>query len=331
MTLDPILTAFIPFPPMPADIDFAAQRIQDAATADAVTAQLAEAGPAIAEKRVVTIPVTTGSISLAIYRPSLYGPLPAHLYFHGGGWVAGSGLSPFTEIIGRERAVGANCVVITVDYRKAPEHPHPTPLLDSQAALNWVIEHADGIGVDPSLITVGGASAGANLAAALCIKNRDENGPAIAFQLLEVPTLDLTFSLPSHADPELGTQYALHRTDIGRLAQTYLSPGGNPRDPYASPLHAKSHAGLPPAYLMPAEFDLLRDDAAAYAHKLSESGVRAVSALQTGHIHPSSGFTKIMPAARAWRDEAIATLHTVNTGNIDQVFSGKRERVSPRN
>lgn len=127
------------------------------------------------------------------------------------------------------------------------------------------------------------------------------------------------------------TQYALHRADIGHLAQTYLGPGGDPRDPYASPLHAKSHAGLPPAYLMPAEFDLLRDDVAAYAQNLRKSGVRAVPALQAGHIYPSSGFTKILPAARAWRDEAITTLHAVNTGNIDQVFSGKRERVSPGN
>ena len=319
MPVDPILTAFIPVPQIPADIDFAAFRVQDAANAAALVAQVSESGPDVAEKRVIEIPVTDGTISLAIYRPTLEQALPAHLYFHGGGWVAGTGLSPFTDIIGRERAVGAHCVTITVDYRKAPEHQHPIPLNDCQAALRWVVDHADEIGVDPSIITVGGGSAGANLAAALCLKNRDEDGPAIAFQLLEVPALDLTLGLPSHSDSELGSQYALHRLDVEMLVPTYLGEGGDPRDPYASPLHAESHAGLPPAYIMPAEFDMLRDDGAAYAAKLRDAGVPAVSSLQLGHIHPSSGFTKVLPAARQWRDEALAALRAANTGRLDEI------------
>lgn len=316
MALDPILTDIVPTPPLPAEIDFPAWRAQDEANADAFVAQVAETGPDVADKRIVHIPVDGGIIALAIYRPTLEEVLPAHLYFHGGGWVAGTGLSPFTDIIGRERAVGARCVAITVDYRKAPEHQHPVPLNDCQAALLWVIEHAEEVGVDPSRITVGGGSAGANLAAALCLKNRDENGPAIAFQLLEVPALDLTLSLPSHSDPDLGANYALHRPDVERLVTYYLGKHGNPLTPYASPLHADNHAGLPPAHLMSSEFDLLRDDSAAYADKLNDAGVPATSSLQLGHIHPSSGFTKIMPAARAWREEVIAVLLAVHSGNL---------------
>lgn len=315
MPLDPALTAMVPFPTLPTEIDFVAFRQQDAATVAALLAQVAEPGPEVAEKQLVTIPVDNGMIDIAIYRPTLdEGLLPAHLYFHGGGWVAGTGVSPATDIIGRERAVGGHCVAITVDYRKAPEHQHPIPLNDCQAALHWVIDHAEEIGVDTSLITVGGGSAGGNLAAALCLKNRDENGPAIALQLLEVPALDLTASLPSHTDPDLGTKYALATVDVERLTVYYLGEEGDPRDPYASPLLAESHAGLPPAYIMSSEFDILRDDGAAYAEKLEAAGVPAVYSLQLGHIHPSSGFTKIMPSARAWRGEALTVLRVINEG-----------------
>ena len=321
MPIDPILVPFVPTPLLPAEIDFPAWRAHSEAEADGLVGMVAEPGPDVAEKRILHIPVEGGTIALAIYRPTLDEVLPAHLYFHGGGWVAGSGLSVFTDIIGRERAVGAHCVAITVDYRKAPEHQHPIPLNDCQAALLWVVEHAEEIGVDPSRITVGGGSAGANLAAALCLKNRDEQGPPILFQLLEVPAVDLTMSLPSHSDPDLGSNYALHRADVERLVTYYLGEDGDPNDPYASPLHAASHAGLPPAYIMPSEFDLLRDDAGAYAEKLRDAGVPATSSMQYGHVHPSSGFTKMVPAARAWRDEAIATLRAVHSGHLDDARS----------
>ena len=321
MPVDPILSALLPTPPLPADIDFAAFRAQDDATVAALAAQVAEPGPDVADKRIVPIPVDGGTIDIAIYRPTLAGKLPVHLYFHGGGWVAGSGLSVFSDIIGRERAVGAQCVAITVDYRKAPEHPYPTALQDCQAALDWVLDHAEEIGVDVSTITVGGGSAGANLAAALCLKVRDEGGPVIALQLLEVPAVDLTRSLPSHSDPDLGAKYALHRADVDLLVDVYLGENGDPRDPYASPLHAASHEGLAPAYVMSSEFDLLRDDGAAYVEKLRAAGVPAVYSLQQGHVHPSSGFTKILPAARAWREEALSVLRAVHSGTPDLVFA----------
>ncbi|MGQ4383758.1 alpha/beta hydrolase [Streptomyces sp. SAS_270] len=316
MPVDPVLLPFLPVAPMPDDIDFPAFRAQDAAGGDALINQVAEPGPDVAERRVETIPVGGGTIELGIFRPVADETLPLHMYVHGGGWVGGSGLSLSTEIIARERAVGAHCVVITVNYRKAPEHPFPVPLQDCQAALEWAIEHAEQLGIDTNMITLGGGSAGANLVAALCLKLRDENGPAIALQLLEVPPVDLTMSLPSYSDPDLGTKYALHRQDVERVARYYLGEDGDPTHPYASPLLADNLAGLPPAYIMPAEFDLLRDNGPAYADALNKAGVPAQSSLQLGHVHPSSTFTKIMAGARAWREEVLDVLRATHAGTL---------------
>ncbi|MDX2939551.1 alpha/beta hydrolase [Streptomyces ipomoeae] len=316
MPVDPVLLPFLPIAPLPEDIDFPAFRAEEAAGDSALVNQVAEPGPDVAEHRVETIPVEGGTIEVAVFRPVADETLPLHMYVHGGGWVAGSGLSASTEIFARERAVGAHCVVIAVNYRKAPEHPFPIPLQDCQAALEWAIQHADELGIDTNMITLGGGSAGANLVAGLCLKLRDEQGPAIALQLLEVPPVDLTMSLPSYSDPDLGSKYALHRESVERVVRYYLGEDGDPTHPYASPLLADNHAGLPPAYLMPAEFDLLRDDGQAYADKLNKAGVPALSSLQRGHVHPSSAFTKIMPGARAWREEVLEVLRATHAGTL---------------
>jgi len=328
MPVDPILVPFLPTPPMPDDIDFPAYRAEAESMEQGLAEQLIEPGPEGAERRVVTIPVTDGAIELAIYRPALSHELPVHIYLHGGGWVGGSALSVWNDTLARERAVRADCVVIAVNYRKAPEHKFPTPLLDCQAALEWAVEHATEIGVDPRIITIGGGSAGANLAAALVLKLRDDHGPSIALQLLEVPALDLTLSLPSHSDPDLGSRYALHRQDFEQLIPAYLGDHGDPRNPYVSPLLAPNLSGLPPAYIMSSEFDVLRDDGATYAQKLLQAGVPAVFSLQLGHTHPSSAFTKIMPAARRWRDEVIGVLQAANSGDAPFLVRGAASDIT---
>ncbi len=307
MPIDPFLEPLLAtLPSMPEEIDFPTWRREGDAVADSLVEQLAEPGPPIKERREITIPVAGGNIDLVIHQPDTEQPLPAHLYIHGGGWVGGSAKQKFIDIVGQERAVGAGCVVIAVDYRKAPEHKYPTGLNDCYAALIWVAEHADELGIRPDLITVGGGSAGANLSAALALKARDEGGPRIAFQLLEVPALDATLSSASHRTN--GTGYGLEETEIERLVDYYLPSRTLLDDPYVSPLLAPDLAGSPPAHIMSAEYDPLRDEGERYAQRLNDAGVPATFTLGHGHIHVSPAFTKVMASARDWRDEAVAVL-----------------------
>ena len=158
-----------------------------------------------------------------------------------------------------------------------------------------MVENAADLDVRPELITVGGQSAGANLAAGLALKLRDEQGPRITLQLLEVPALDLTLSLPSHET--YGTGYGLHVADVRRLGPLYLSSPDQATNPYASPLLAPDLSGLPPAYVMSAEYDMLRDDGERYVERLREAGVPATFSLQPGHVHFSGALTKVMASS----------------------------------
>ena len=315
MPLDPFIESILPtFTPMPAQIeDWPALRAEASRGSNAMIEQLVEPGPDVADVRTVSIPVTGGSIDLIVYTPASPGPHPAHLFLHGGGFVAGTAHDDYIDIVSRERCVGASCVVVAVDYRKAPEHKFPTALNDAQAALEWVVANADELGVRTNLITAGGQSAGGNLAAALALKLRDEHGPQLAFVLLEVPALDFTLSLPSHQT--YGTGYALHLVDVQRIADWYLSsPDTEAHNPYVSPLLAEDLAGLPPTYIMSAEFDMLRDDGQLYAQRLQEAGVPVTFSLQLGHVHSSAAMTKVMASARAWRDEVIDVLGRAHRG-----------------
>ncbi|BCW05691.1 alpha/beta hydrolase [Arthrobacter sp. NtRootA1] len=316
MPLDPFLEPLLAaLPPTPLHIDnFAAYRSEGNAGADAMADQLCEPGPDVRSKSTVTIPVQGGSIALDIFHPHSDGPHPAHIYIHGGGFIAGSIHTKVIDIICRERAVEADCVVVAVEYRKAPEHPFPTGLNDCYEALQWVGAHAEELGVRPDLITVGGGSAGANLAAALTLKVRNEGGPAIAFQLLEVPALDFTFSSPSQET--FGTGYDLTRDVLHMVRSHYLTSSDQATEPYVSPLLAPDLAGLPPAHIMSAEFDPLRDDGERYAARLLQAGVPATSSLQPGHIHSSAAFTKVMQSARAWRKEVLDTLNRVHAQTL---------------
>ena len=308
MPLDPILEPVLAgLPPFPDHIeDWDRWRKEETVNASAVAAQVAEPAPEGATKQELTIAVDGGRVDVHIYTPDKPGPLPGHLYLHGGGWVAGSIHNAFIDIQMRERAVGAGCVVVAVDYRKAPDHPFPTGLNDSYSALLWTVGNAEQLGIDLARFSVGGGSAGANLAAALCLKARDENGPAIGLQLLEVPALDLTLKSPSVV--EMGQDYGLTASDIRRLLGYYLTDPAEAEQPYASPLLAADLAGLPTAHIMSAEFDPLRDDGARYADRLDEAGVSSTFSLQRGQIHHSPALTAVLPAARAWRAETLDVL-----------------------
>lgn len=307
MPVDPFLQPLLlQLPPLPTITDFPAWRREGEAAANAMVDQLTAPGPAIRERRQISIPVQAGEIEVVLHYPDLEGPLPLHVYLHGGGWIGGSAQDSYIDILGAERAAGATCVVAAVDYRKAPEHRFPTGLDDCYAALNWLVDHADDLGLRADAVTVGGGSAGANLAAALTLKVRDEGGPKIAFQLLEVPALDFTRSSPSHGT--YGSGYGLTTVDLDQIFELYLSAPDDATKPYASPLLAADLSGLPPAHIMSAEFDPLRDDGPRYAARLNEAGVPATFTLGLSHIHVSPAFTKAMPAAVQWRDEALAQL-----------------------
>lgn len=313
MPVDPFLEPLLgSLPPLPEVIDdFPAFRAQETAAGETLVAQLAEPAPEIGSRQVVAIPVDGGTIDLHLFTPLGTGPHPAHLYVHGGGWIAGSPRYQAVDITCAERAAGAGCVVVAVDYRKAPEHPFPAGLNDCYAALSWVTEHADEYGIRSDLITIGGGSAGANLAAALALKVRDEGGPQIALQLLEVPALDLTFGQPSNE--RFATGYGLTLAGARMSAHYYLAAPQDATHPYASPLLAPTLSGLPPAHIMSAEYDPLRDDGERYAERLAQAGVASAFSLQHGHIHISPAFTKTMAAARAWREEALTVLRRVNS------------------
>jgi acetyl esterase len=239
-----------------------------------------------------------------LYVPHVAGPAPLYVFLHGGGWCIGG----LDERDPRCRAIsaGANCVVASVDYRLAPENAYPTPPEDCYAALTWLAAHADELGIDPTRIAIGGESAGANLAAVVCLMARDRSGPAIRHQWLDVPPVDLTMSQPSVRSVPDG--HLLDMDIILEFRQAYLDDLDHMTEPYASPLLADDLSGLPPAWIMSCEYDKLRDDGTAYASALKEAGVPVESQILAGHVHPSFAFTRLIPSAKAYEREAIAAL-----------------------
>jgi acetyl esterase len=253
------------------------------------------------------IPVAEGSILVRIYRPH-DGVLPLHVFMHGGGWCVGSldDRDPRCQDI----AMDAGCVVVSVDYRLAPENQYPTAPEDCYAAVSWLVAHAEEMGIDPAVVSVGGESAGGNLAAVVCLMARDRSGPSIVYQLLDVPATDLTMSQPSV--DELATGYLLTRQSMEAYVTAYIRDPTRVTEPYASPLHAPDLSGLPPAWIMTAEFDPLRSDGEAYAARLREAGVDTHYTELKGHIHPSVGFTRLLASARAYHRASVTALRTAH-------------------
>ena len=216
-----------------------------------------------------TIPGPAGEIPIRIYSPSASEALPGLLHYHGGGWVI---LNLEThDGFCRRIAAGAECTVVAVDYRLAPEHKYPAAMLDCYAALLWVAENAAEVGVDADRLGVIGDSAGGNLAAAVALRVRDQGGPELRLQLLNYPALDPTMAMPSIAENAEG--YFLTRSSMEWFWGHYMSEETDLEDPYLAPLVAKDLSGLPAAMVVTAEFDPLRDDGEAYADRLQEAGV----------------------------------------------------------
>ena len=288
----------------PAEATMAQRRESSAAIARRGAFLVMPKGPTMAEERDISVPVAGGRITVRLYIPFGGRRPPLHVFLHGGGWCIGT----LDERDPRCRTIasGASCAVASVDYRLAPENAYPTAPDDCYAALLWLVEHAAELGFDASRIGISGESAGANLAAVVCLMARDRSGPAIRHQWLDVPAVDLTMSQPSVRSVPDG--HLLDLDTILEFRECYLGDLDRMTEPYASPFLADDLAGLPPAWIMSCEFDKLRDDGVAYAAALKEAGVPVESQVLPGHVHPSFAFTRLVPSARAYERQAIAAL-----------------------
>jgi len=238
-------------------------------------------GPEVAKVEDRTIANGVFQVPVRIYNPEGSGPFPVLIWFHGGGWVIGN-LETADEVA-RHLTVGADCVVVSVDYRLAPEAKFPVPFEDCYAVTKWITQNPDSINADPSRIALGGDSAGGNLAAAVSLAAKDRGLPAITFQLLVYPVTSMDFGTVSYKENADG--YALTMKSMQWYWDHYLSCDADALNPYAAPLAAKDFSGLPPALVITAEFDPLRDEGEAYAKKLQDAGVSATATRYDGMIH----------------------------------------------
>ncbi|HEY3996726.1 MAG TPA: alpha/beta hydrolase [Mycobacterium sp.] len=259
------------------------------------------------ENRTVGHGDVTG-IGVRIYwPPDTNQPLPVVVFYHGGGFCLGD--LDTHDPVARAHAVGAGAIVVSVQYRLAPEDPFPAGVNDCFAALQWAAENAAELGGDPSRIAVAGDSAGGNLAAVTALLARDNGGPALRFQLLWYPTVTADLSLPSHT--ENATAPILDRDVIDAFLSWYL-PDLDITDPKSLPTTlAPANAdlsGLPPAYIGTAEHDPLRDDGACYAKLLSAAGVQAELSNEPTLVHGYVSFASVIPAAAKAADRGLAAL-----------------------
>jgi acetyl esterase len=236
----------------------------------------------LGEVRDLTVAGEAGDLPARLYRPEGAAPdCPVIVFFHGGGWVVGS-VASHDNLCGR-LAADSGCAVISVDYRLAPETKFPGAAEDAYAATAWVAGHASELGVDASRLVVAGDSAGGNLAAVTSLLARERGGPAIAFQLLIYPVTDLSQDYPSYAENgSLG--YLLTSNSMTWFADHYVG-GVEDVDWRAAPITAASFADLPPALVITAEYDPLRDEGEAYAAKLEAAGVPVTTRRFDGMCH----------------------------------------------
>jgi acetyl esterase len=303
--LDPVIErALTQLAPLPSASDVAAARARNRQAVEAGRRPRHD-GVAGRDRRV---PVDGGEITLRVLTPEGVGrPAPCLFYLHGGGWIMGDLDNSEADCVLQPDEVGA--VFCFADYRLAPEHRFPVPLDDCVAAYRHVVEQADELGIDPQRIAVSGGSAGANLAAALAIAVRDLGLPLPCFQLLEVPAVDLTLSSPSIE--ECGEGYWLSSAEARQCVAHYLGDA-DPRDPRASPLFADL-AGLPPALILVAEYDPLRDDGERYAAALRAAGCEATCLRVAGQVHGSWGLP-ITPAFGVVRELRLGALRRALAG-----------------
>jgi acetyl esterase len=282
------------------------EQMTPAEARDSMRARTAALGPVedVAGVQDHRMSVEGGDITVRCYTPAGRGPFPALVYFHGGGWVIGD--VDTHDGICRSLANAAGCVVASVDYRLAPEHKYPVAAEDAFAATRWIAREAAGLGVDPRRLAVGGDSAGGNLAAAVTLMRRERGGPELLLQVLVYPVTHHSDDTPSYREHADG--YLLTRNAMRWFWDHYLEHSADGDEPYASPLLAQSLEELPPALVLTAEYDPLRDEGEAYARRLAQAGVPVTLTRYPGMIHGFIRMINLVDKARAARDEIAGAL-----------------------
>jgi acetyl esterase len=270
--------------------------IEQARAADLAAIQAAAGtGEPVHEVLDRKIPGPDGPLPVRVYRPAdTVDPLPTLLYFFGGGWTLGS--IETSDAICRSLANAVPCQVITVGYRLAPEHPFPAAVNDCFEATKWVATNAAEVGADPDRLAVAGDSAGGNLAAVVTLLAREHGGPGLAAQVLVYPNTDYrggTQSMRDNDDPAL-----FNRRSVAWYWGHYLASPEDGRNPRVSPLLANDLSGLPPALVITAEFDPLRDEGEAYADRLRMAGVAVSATRYPGMVHGFFAMAGILDGGR---------------------------------
>ncbi|SDS30421.1 alpha/beta hydrolase [Bradyrhizobium canariense] len=268
--------------------------------------------PELKSVQPLAIPSPAGSIPARIYTPlklrQANGLAPCLVFFHGGGWVIGDLDSH--DVVCRKLADASQLIVISVGYRLAPEHKFPAAVDDAIAATTWIAGNATQLGIDSSRLMVGGDSAGGNLAAVVAISARDGDGPAIAGQVLIYPAVDFAMTHPSHSEPE--TSILLTHSVIRWFRDHYLSGTADVHDWRASPAKAATLVGLPPAYVLTAGADPLRDEGDEYAARLQQAGVAVTHRTFPGQFHGFFTMGKLLQQANVAASEIGAWLKALN-------------------
>ena len=268
--------------------------------------------PELASVEPLSIPSPAGSIPARIYTPTKLrktnGLARGLVFFHGGGWVIGDLDSH--DVVCRKLADEGELMVVSVDYRLAPEHKFPAAVDDAIAATKWIAENARQFGIDAARLMVGGDSAGGNLAAVVAISARDGNGPDIAGQVLIYPATDFAMTHPSHREPE--TSILLTHSVIPWFRDHYLNGAADVHDWRASPARATTLIGLPPAYVLTAGADPLRDEGDEYAQRLKEAGVAVTHRTFPGQFHGFFTMGKLLQQANVAAGEIGVWLKALN-------------------
>jgi len=250
-------------------------------------------------------------LGVRVYRPpGLVDGGPVVVYFHGGGWVIGS-IDTHDEPC-RAIAEATCATVVSVDYRLAPEHPFPAAIDDGYAAVCWVAEHAEDLGVDAGRLVVAGDSAGGNLSAVVSILARDRSGPAIAYQYLIYPATDFDYETGRWPSLEENAEGYFLELDTMRWFRNHLAGGADLLDnPQAAPIRARDHSGLPPAHVFVAGFDPLRDEGLGYVEVLRGACVSATAVLHADQVHGYWQFAPIVPSSGAARAVDLSELRSI--------------------